>query len=178
MKTILISILNFLISATYGQVAKPNYFKLTDTSFCVNDIHVMEYAFPKWTCFAGQTDTTFAKIADSLIAFLKKYRTVKIEIGVHTDSIGKVGYNDTLSYLGAGKIVNYLESVGMSKHRIKPFGYGGKVPRYVTSDIAKKYPFLTTGTFLDKKTIDALETDKKKEIAQSLNKRVEIKIVE
>jgi outer membrane protein OmpA-like peptidoglycan-associated protein len=165
------------ISATYAQIEKPNYFKLTDTSFNVKDIHIMKYIIIDWACWPNKPDTNFIKVADSIKDFLKIYPSVKIEIGMHTDFRGSIAYNDTLSFKRAESIVYYLISMGIPKDRIIPFGYGGKVPRFVTSDIAKQYPYFTEGTMIDKKTIDALETTEKKEIGYLLNRRLEIKIL-
>ncbi len=60
--------------------------------------------------------------------FLLQNRTVKIEIGGHTDNVGGVEYNQKLSENRARAVYNYLVKNGFSSDRISFRGYGYSQP--------------------------------------------------
>jgi outer membrane protein OmpA-like peptidoglycan-associated protein len=65
-----------------------------------------------------------AAILDKLVAVLKRYPTMEIELSSHTDSRASDEYNMQLSIRRAISAVNYLESKGIASGRVKANGYG------------------------------------------------------
>lgn len=65
---------------------------------------------------------------DRLFRFLNQNRSVSIEIGGHTDSIGTANYNKSLSLQRADAVKNYLSSKGIAPERINTRGYGFEKP--------------------------------------------------
>lgn len=59
-----------------------------------------------------------------LLAILKQFPKVMLEIGAHTDSWGNANYNQQLSERRAQAVINYLISKGISKERLTARGYG------------------------------------------------------
>lgn len=59
-----------------------------------------------------------------LLAILKQFPKVVLEIGAHTDSKGDIDYNQQLSEQRAQAVVSYLISRGISKERFTAKGYG------------------------------------------------------
>lgn len=67
-----------------------------------------------------------AIILDELVATLKKYPRLKIELSSHTDSRGSDKYNEALSQRRAQAAVNYIIGRGIDKNRLIAKGYGEK----------------------------------------------------
>ncbi len=65
---------------------------------------------------------------DKVVSFLNEYPEVKIEIGGHTDNVGKPDKNLTLSDQRAAAVANYILSKGISDDRISSKGYGQTKP--------------------------------------------------
>lgn len=63
-----------------------------------------------------------------ILAMMKEYPEMIIEVYGHTDSIGTDEYNQRLSENRAAAIVKYLNSHGVSTTRVHPIGYGPKYP--------------------------------------------------
>jgi len=84
------------------------------------------------------------------VMLLKKNPRVKIELSAHTDSVGSVIYNDSLSNKRAKVAAEYIISKGVAPKRISSKGYGDSMP------------------------IESNETPE----GRSLNRRVEIKIIQ
>lgn len=61
---------------------------------------------------------------NKLVQFMKDNPSVKVELASHTDSRASDDYNKTLSQNRANAAVDYLESKGILKSRLKPIGYG------------------------------------------------------
>ncbi len=61
---------------------------------------------------------------DPLVALLKTYSDVEIELSSHTDSRGKDTYNQQLSQRRAESVAKYLTDRGIAASRIKAVGYG------------------------------------------------------
>jgi outer membrane protein OmpA-like peptidoglycan-associated protein len=61
---------------------------------------------------------------DPLVALLKTYSDVEIELSSHTDSRGKDTYNQQLSQRRAESAAKYLTDRGIAGNRIKAVGYG------------------------------------------------------
>ena len=65
-----------------------------------------------------------AKELDRLVATMRKYPSLQIEIGSHTDSQGDAQFNQYLSERRAKAALNYLASKGISRNRLSAKGYG------------------------------------------------------
>lgn len=60
----------------------------------------------------------------TLLPLMQRNATLIIELGSHTDSVGSVAYNLTLSKNRAVSVVEYLISKGIDKRRLVAKGYG------------------------------------------------------
>ena len=65
---------------------------------------------------------------NSLSATLKKYDDTNIVIEGHTDNVGEVIYNQTLSEKRANSVEQYLATQGVSSSRVTSKGYGEQQP--------------------------------------------------
>ncbi|MFI5204056.1 MAG: OmpA family protein [Flavobacteriales bacterium] len=65
---------------------------------------------------------------DGLVTSLKENPTIKIEIGGHTDNVGKDASNLDLSLRRAKAVMDYLIGKGISKDRLTFKGYGETTP--------------------------------------------------
>ncbi len=65
---------------------------------------------------------------DKVVNFLNEYPEVKIEIGGHTDNVGKPDKNLILSDNRAAAVANYLQGKGIADDRISSKGYGQTKP--------------------------------------------------
>ena len=72
------------------------------------------------------------KALDELAAFMSHKKTMKIEIGGHSDNVGDKAANEKLSADRAKAVKNYLISKGISADRVDSKGYGDTMP--VTSN--------------------------------------------
>ncbi|KQM69467.1 flagellar motor protein MotB [Pedobacter sp. Leaf216] len=77
------------------------------------------YDFDKWNIRADA-----AVELDKLVKIMTDNPTIWIELGSHTDSRGKDGYNLNLSQKRAESAVQYIISKGIDKNRITAKGYG------------------------------------------------------
>ncbi|MDR0228047.1 MAG: OmpA family protein [Flavobacteriaceae bacterium] len=66
---------------------------------------------------------------DKLISVLKRYPTMKIKVGAHTDSKGSEAYNLKLSEARAKQTVDYLIEGGVDKDRLFFEGFGASHPK-------------------------------------------------
>lgn len=69
-----------------------------------------------------------AKELEKLMAFLSEYKSVRIEIGAHTDAIGSDEANQTLSRRRAESVVQFLVARGVGTERLIARGYGESIP--------------------------------------------------
>ena len=65
---------------------------------------------------------------DRLVDFMTSNPGIKIEIGGHTDWVGKESYNQSLSERRAQSVVNYLISQGIDSSQLIAVGYGELQP--------------------------------------------------
>lgn len=65
---------------------------------------------------------------DMVSEYLKLNEAVKLEVGGHTDSMGTVEYNKTLSEQRAKSVVDYLVGKGVAASRLTAVGYGKQHP--------------------------------------------------
>lgn len=61
---------------------------------------------------------------DHVVALMKQYPTLEIELGSHTDARGSDSYNEWLSQQRADAAVKYIISKGIAKRRLTAKGYG------------------------------------------------------
>ena len=69
-----------------------------------------------------------AGILDRVIASLKAWTDVRVEVAGHTDSVGRAAYNKTLSEKRAESVRAYLEAGGIDGSRLEARGYGEEMP--------------------------------------------------
>ncbi len=67
-------------------------------------------------------------VLDELVAFLVRKDDEKIEIGGHTDNVGKAPANLLLSMERAKSVMAYLITKGIDSNRLTAKGYGMSVP--------------------------------------------------
>jgi len=72
---------------------------------------------------AGSND-----VLDRVVAVLRRYPTIKIQIEGHTDSDGAADYNESLSARRATTVHDYLANDGISEDRMSVRGYGETQP--------------------------------------------------
>jgi outer membrane protein OmpA-like peptidoglycan-associated protein len=65
---------------------------------------------------------------DELAEYLKRKDDEKIEIGGHTDNVGKADANMLLSSNRANTVMAYLLTKGISPERVTSKGYGMTMP--------------------------------------------------
>jgi outer membrane protein OmpA-like peptidoglycan-associated protein len=68
------------------------------------------------------------KVIDELVAFLLRKDDEKIELGGHTDNVGKPAKNMVLSLQRAQTVMAYVISKGVDPSRVKAKGYGMTKP--------------------------------------------------
>lgn len=71
-----------------------------------------------------ESEPTLNRVAE----ILKKYPTLRLEIGSHADARGSNKYNLDLSQRRAESTLEYLVNQGISRDRLEPKGYGEEVP--------------------------------------------------
>lgn len=86
-------------------------------------INKIYFDFDKWDI---RPDA--AKELDVLVAVMKKYPEMEIEVSAHTDARGSSDYNLELSHKRAKSTVDYLVSQGIDAKRLKSIGYGEMQP--------------------------------------------------
>jgi len=65
---------------------------------------------------------------DRVASFLRDNPDLKIEIGGHTDNVGKIASNQKLSQARAAAVANYIISKGLPQQNIVSKGYGSSKP--------------------------------------------------
>ncbi|HFA48200.1 MAG TPA: hypothetical protein ENJ95_04190 [Bacteroidetes bacterium] len=75
-----------------------------------------------------QLTLPISKKLDQLVAVMRRYPNLQIELGAHTESLGIAAQNLELSQNRADMAVEYIVKEGISADRIKGVGYGETVP--------------------------------------------------
>jgi peptidoglycan-associated lipoprotein len=145
--------------------------RLTPTDAPIN-VDNINYESGKFDLLPGSI-----KDLDSLTSILEQNPTIVVEIMSHTDFIGTVQYNSDLSQKRAQSVVNYLIGKGINPARLVAKGYGETWPKKATRKMAKVYDFLKAGDVLSEEYINKLATDDQKEIAKSLDRRTEFRVL-
>lgn len=150
-----IFILGFNDSTSYNVLDIP---ALKENQFYRNPFKVdIQFEAPKsfvldnCTFETGKADLKVEayKVLDELVEFLKRKDDERIEIGGHTDNVGKAEANMTLSTNRAKAVMAYLITKGIAPERLTAKGYG------LTQPVAEN---------------DTVE-------GRSLNRRTEVKIL-
>jgi peptidoglycan-associated lipoprotein len=145
--------------------------RLTPTDAPIN-VDNINYEFGKFDLLPGSI-----KSLDSLTTILEQNPTIVVEIMSHTDFVGSVQFNSDLSQKRAQSVVNYLISKGLNPARLVAKGYGETWPKKVSRKMAKTYDFLKAGDVLNEEYINNLATEEQKEIAKSLDRRTEFRVL-
>lgn len=82
------------------------------------------YDFNKSAIRSGE-----ARDLEALAKLMKRYPSMEVELGAHTDSRGENDYNLKLSLKRAESAKRFLLRQGIKSHRIQVFGYGEAYPR-------------------------------------------------
>ena len=114
---------------------------------------------------------------DSLVTMLNENSNITIELASHCDSRGSEEYNLRLSARRAQSVVDYLIAHGIAPDRLTPRGYGKTRPKVVRRRQAEQYQYLHEGDTLTVDFIAALNTDEQREVANSLNRRTEFRVL-
>jgi outer membrane protein OmpA-like peptidoglycan-associated protein/Tol biopolymer transport system component len=73
---------------------------------------------------------------NAVVAMMKKYPDMEIELSSHTDSRGSVNFNKDLSQRRADNAAQYLFLRGIDAMRVKPVGHGeSKLLNYCSDDV-------------------------------------------
>jgi outer membrane protein OmpA-like peptidoglycan-associated protein len=98
-----------VVSANLKMLKAGDYLELDD----------INYDTGKW-----EVRKDAARELDKMVATMRKYPTMKIEIGSHTDSQGNAQFNQYLSERRARAALVYLTSKGIARNRMEAKGYG------------------------------------------------------
>lgn len=96
---------------------------VTENGDTVIKLEKIFFDFDKW-----DIKPQAAKILDELVAVMKKYPNMVIEISAHTDCRGGLDYNLELSHKRAKSTLDYVVSQGIAPERLKSIGYGEMQP--------------------------------------------------
>lgn len=94
--------------------------------FSVGDVVTLDNIYYDLDKFNIRADAS--RELDKLVATLRRYPSLVIEVRSHTDSRGDAGYNRELSSKRARSVANYLISKGISSKRISSRGLGESMP--------------------------------------------------
>lgn len=129
-----IYILGFHDSTSYNVLDIP---ALKDNQYYKNPFHVdIQFEAPKSFVLDNCTFETGKatlqpeayKVVDELVEYLKRKDDEKIEVGGHTDNVGKPDANIILSTNRANTVRAYLLTKGIAPERVTAKGYGMTVP--------------------------------------------------
>lgn len=109
---------------------------------------------------------------------MEQYPDMVIELSSHTDLRGDDDYNENLSQARAESARRWLVRNGISRSRIQAKGYGEKVPQTISARVAGQHEFLKEGDVLTPEFISKLGEKEAEEVAHSINRRTEFKILE
>jgi peptidoglycan-associated lipoprotein len=113
---------------------------------------------------------------DELVQTLNDNPHITIELSAHTDYVGSLVKNDTLSQRRSQSVVNYLITKGIAADRLVAKGYGESSPKTVNAKLAKEYSFLKEGNMLSEEFIKKLSAQQQ-EITNQINRRTEFRVL-
>ncbi len=88
----------------------------------VGDVVTIDNIYYDLDQFSLRPDAT--RELDKLVATMRKYPTLRIEVRSHTDSRGDAVHNQNLSMQRAKAVANYLTARGISRRRMTTLGIG------------------------------------------------------
>jgi outer membrane protein OmpA-like peptidoglycan-associated protein len=134
------------------------------------------YAVGRWDLQEQYQDSLMG-----LIELMENNPRLVVELASHTDNRPIAMTNDSLSQFRAQSVVNYLISRGIHPGRLVARGYGEHAPRVFMNDFSKTVDGVTleipAGSVLTSYFIDELPNRNLQEIAHSLNRRTEFRIL-
>ncbi|WP_306642470.1 OmpA family protein [Sanyastnella coralliicola] len=122
------------------------------------DLPLVQYPFNEATLLVNE-EVNSADSLNFLYDLLVTNGNFVIQLEAHTDTRGKVGYNQELSQRRAQTCVDYLVSKGIAKDRMVAVGKGKSEPK------------------ISDKEINAMATEEEKEAAHQVNRRTIFKIL-
>ena len=129
-----IFILGFHDSTSYNVLDIP---ALKENQFYKDPFHVdIQFEAPKSFVLENCTFETGKatlqpeayKVVDELAEYLKRKEDERIEVGGHTDNVGKPDANQVLSTNRANTVRAYLLTKGIAPDRVTAKGYGSSIP--------------------------------------------------
>ncbi len=105
---------------------KPVVKKDTDYKWNVGKSVVLKNVFFETNSFELKS-ISYTEL-NQLVGLLRSYPDLRVEIGGHTDDVGKESYNQNLSMKRARSVYNYLVSKGISANQLSYKGYGELLP--------------------------------------------------
>ncbi|MDP6569343.1 MAG: OmpA family protein [Candidatus Marinimicrobia bacterium] len=113
-----------------------------------------------------------------LLDLLKEYPEMTIEVQSHTDREGDADYNKDLSQRRAAKMKEWLEQNNVESYRMLATGWGEAIPAVVSKRESARYPYLRERFPLTEMFIGSLINDDQRAVADSLNRRTEVRIID
>ncbi len=101
---------------------KEKIIKNTNPEFEVGKVIRLDKLYYDYDKFFIRSDA--AVELDRVVSYMKKYPSLEIELGSHTDARGSDEYNRQLSQNRANAAVEYIISRGIARNRITAVGYG------------------------------------------------------
>lgn len=132
-------------------------FTLGDSVFHRNDL--LRATSVRYEYGKGRLNPASYPFLDSVLTFLTKHDTLKIEIAVHTDTRTSDASSMRLSKVRANSVRDYLISKGIAAARLTAVGYEGKQP------------------IISKEEISKMKTKSEQEAAHQKNRRTEFRIL-
>ena len=170
-KSLFLAIFCFLMTNVYAQ---GKFFNPSDSTANVG----AEYKITFFTGFEEHLVRQHKLLeTDAIADFMKRNKTVCIEIGSHSDFRGNEAQNIVLTEKRAKTWRNYIIEKGIDSTRITAVGYGSTQPSLVDSLMSCRYDFLPRNTELSREFIQLLSTVQEQEVAHQINRRTIIKII-
>ncbi|MCL2412560.1 MAG: OmpA family protein, partial [Bacteroidales bacterium] len=151
-------------------------FRLTPLPRGVVELPEILYASGRW-----ELQEQFQDSLMGLIELMEINPRLVVELASHTDNRPIAMTNDTLSQRRAQEVVNFLISRGIHPGRLVARGYGDRAPRVFLEESSKTVNdvtlYIPAGTVLTSYFINDLPIRDLREIAHSLNRRTEFRIL-
>lgn len=103
---------------------------------------------------------------------------IRLRLTAHTDRIGDADYNQALSLRRSEHLVERLVALGIERKRLLALGAGKTKPYIVSHAMSQRYPKLKEGQVLSEDFIATLTDDSLVALADSLNRRTELEVIE
>lgn len=136
---------------------------------------VMENIFYDYDCATLRPESK--EELDKLVALLRTYPEITIELTAHTDRNGSEAYNLDLSARRAQAVADYLTARGIGENRLTATGLGETEPKRVSKNIAAKHVFLKEGDLLTEEFVGKLPPPQQA-VADQVNRRAEFRVIE